>query len=336
MKPRIFLTFILFLLPLAGIGQQKVVRYPFKWTYTGNPVVNHMYTADPTARVFNDTLYVYCSTDQYPARGCDFMDKYHVFSTPDLKTWTDFGEILRADQVPWGRKEGGFMWAPDCVCKDGKYYYFPHPSETEWNNSWKFGIAVSDRPDGGFKVMGYIPGATPLIDPNVFIDDDGQAYFYIGGAQAGHPCTGVKLKPNMMEPDGEFVPMEGLENFHEGPFVFKRKGIYYMIYPDHHGHSEGKLYGNQMLYATSDNPLGPWKYRGVILDPTGIETSHGSVVEFKGKWYLFYHNGALSGEGNLRSICFDRLYFKGNGEIKKVVQTGDFDKADFMPAVKRK
>ncbi len=312
--------------------EQKKIIYPFKWTYAGNPLVTHMYTADPSARVFEDgRLYVYPSTDTYPARGCDMMDGYHVFSTEDMETWTDHGEILHSRDVEWGRPEGGFMWAPDCIYKDGTYYYyFPHPSGAgkDWGTTWKMGVATSDNPTSGFKVQGYIPGLDPLIDPNVFIDDDGQAYFYFGGAQPGHPCQGGKLNENMMEIDGEMKLMEGLEHFHEGPFVFKRNGIYYMIYPDHH--REGGVFGNNMHYAVSDNPLGPWKHKGIILEPTGIETSHGSVVEFKGQWYLFYHNAAISGVGNLRSVCFDKLEFKRNGDIKKVVQTGDFAKGNFI------
>ncbi|MFI3316085.1 MAG: family 43 glycosylhydrolase [Rikenellaceae bacterium] len=315
----------------------KVVRYPFKFTYTGNPIVNHMYTADPTARVWNDTLYVYCSTDRYPSRGCDLMDNYHVFSTPDLVTWTDHGEILSSKDVPWGRKAGGFMWAPDCVYKDGTYYYyFPHPTGVKWMGSWKFGIATSSEPARDFTVQGYIPDAPAVIDPNLFIDDDGQVYFYAGGGAAGHPCYGAKMNDNMMEFDGEVSLMQGLTNFHEGPFVFKRNDVYYMIYPDHHSKSDEEVNtGNRMHYATSNQPLGPWDYKGIILDPTGCGTSHGSVVKFKGQWYLFYHNSALSGIGSLRSICFDKLKFNRKGEIEKVVQTGDFNKASYMPAVSK-
>lgn len=94
-----------------------------------NPFITHMYTADPSAHVWNDgRLYVYASHDIAPPRGCDLMDRYHVFSTDDMVHWTDHGEILNSSQVPWGRKEGGFMWAPDCAYKDGTYYfYFPHP-----------------------------------------------------------------------------------------------------------------------------------------------------------------------------------------------------------------
>lgn len=299
-----------------------------------NPIITHMYTADPSARVWDDgRLYLYPSTDVYPAQGCDFMDGYHVFSTDDMVTWIDHGEILHSRDVPWGREEGGFMWAPDCIYKDGVYYYyFPHPSATDRKTSWKTGIATSHKPASDFKLQGYIPDIDPLIDPNVFIDDDRQAYFYHGGGQKGWPCKGGKLKDNMMEIDGEMKLMEGLGEFHEGPFVFKRKGKYYMIYPDRH--KEGVVFGNNMCYAVSDDPLGPWTAKGVFIEPTGIMTMHGSVVKYKSQWYVFYHNGALSGKNNLRSVCFDKMYFKNNGDIKLVVQTGDFSKGKYMPAVK--
>ena len=304
-----------------------------------NPIVTHMYTADPSARVWDDgRLYVYPSSDVYtspdvvPPQGCALMDGYHVFSTDDMLNWTDHGEILHSRDVKWGRKEGGFMWAPDCVYKNGKYYYyFPHPSGTDRKTTWKTGIAVSKKPASEFKYKGYIEGIDPLIDPNVFIDDDGQAYFYHGGGQKGWPVKGGKLKDNMIEIDGEMKDMEGLVEFHEAPFVFKRKGIYYMIYPDRNNAEPIK--GNQMRYATSNKPLGPWKYQGIILDPTGCVTSHGSVVEYKSQWYMFYHNAAITGRNNQRSICFDKLFFNEDGTIQKVVQTGSISKGKHIPAV---
>ncbi len=287
-----------------------------------NPFVRHIYTADPSAHVWKDgRLYVYPSHDIDPPKGCDRMDQYHVFSTTDMKNWTDHGEILRASQVPWGRPEGGFMWAPDCAYKNGTYYfYFPHPSGTDWNNTWKIGIATSSKPASDFTVKGYLElngDQFAMIDPSVFIDDDGQAYFYYGG---GRRCKGAKLKENMTELMDTLVDMEGLVDFHEAAWVFKRKGIYYFTYSDRH--QIGGKGANRLNYATSKNPLGPWTYQGVYLEPTGCDTSHGSVVKYKGKWYAFYHNSVLSGRGNLRSICFDRLYFDRKGKIKKVIQTG--------------
>ena len=275
-----------------------------------------MFTADPSAHVWQDgRLYVYASHDISPPRGCDLMDKYHVFSTDDMVNWKDHGEILRATQVKWGRPEGGFMWAPDCAYKDGTYYfYFPHPSGSDWNNTWKVGVATSKKPASNFKSQGYIPGVGgfAMIDPSVFIDDDGQAYLYYGG---GGRCQVGKLKDNMMEIDGDLIDLKDLEDFHEAPWIFKRNEIYYLTYSDNNPGA------NRLRYATSSSPLGPWKNQGIYLEPTGSDTSHGSVVEYNGKWYAFYHNMALSNQGNLRSICVNELFFNPDGSIKKVIQT---------------
>ncbi len=287
-----------------------------------NPFITDLYLADPSAHVWEDgRLYVYPSHDIDPPRGCDLMDKYHVYSTDDMINWTDHGEILNSSQVPWGREEGGFMWAPDCAYRNGTYYfYFPHPSGSDWNSTWKVGIATSKYPDRDFKVQGYIEGlgdASSMIDPCVFIDNDGTAYFYYGG---GGRMIGAKLKDNMTEIDGEVLNMEGLKDYHEGPWIFRRDDIYYLMYADNH-QEPGRGGANQLRYATSSNPLGPWEYQGILLKPTDCDTSHGSIVKYKGQWYLFYHNCAISGRGNLRSICVDKLYFNEDGTIKEVVQT---------------
>ncbi len=286
------------------------------WCFGANPFITSIYTADPSAHVWADgRLYVYPSRDIDPPRGCDLMDQYHVFSTEDMVNWRDEGEILRASQVPWGRKEGGFMWAPDCAYKNGTYYYyFPHPSDTRWNESWKIGVATSSNPVSDFKSAGYIAGTGgfAMIDPAVFIDDDGQPYIYFGG---GGKCSGAKLKANMLELDGAAQSMTGLVDFHEATWVFKRKGVYYLSYADNHPRE------NRMQYATSLNPLGPWTSKGVYLDSTGCDTTHGSVVEYKGQWYQFYHNQSLSGRGNLRSMCVDKLNFNDDGTIQMLVQT---------------
>lgn len=284
-----------------------------------NPFISDIYTADPSAHVWADgRLYVYPSHDVAPPRGCDLMDKYHVYSTDDMVHWKDHGQILESSQVSWGRPEGGFMWAPDCAYKNGTYYfYFPHPSGPgkEWNSTWKIGVATSKEPAANFKVQGYIQGLESMIDPCVFVDDDGQAYLYYGG---GGKCRGGKLKDNMMEIDGPMQPMTGLEDFHEASWVHKRNGIYYLSYSDNHDSTGSK---NRMRYATSSSPLGPWKYQGIYMDPTDSYTNHGSIVEYKGQWYAFYHNSALSHFDWLRSICVDKLFYNADGTIQKVVQT---------------
>ncbi|WNS45557.1 family 43 glycosylhydrolase [Paenibacillus sp. MMS20-IR301] len=284
---------------------------------SGNPIFTSMFTADPSAHVWADgRIYVYPSHDIFPSRGSDLMDKYHVFSSDNMVDWVDEGEILSADDVSWGRPEGGFMWAPDAAYKDGTYYfYFPHPSESNWNNSWKIGVATSNKPDADFTVQGYITGlpGSNLIDPAVFRDDDGSYYLYAGG---GGTSYGVKLGSDMMSVTGQVKQFTELQDFHEASWVFKRNGLYYLMYSDNHSG------GNQLRYATSSSPLGPWTNRGVILDPVNSsETSHGSVVEYKGNWYMLYHNAAISANGTLRSVCVDKLNFNPDGTVQKVIQT---------------
>ena len=296
-----------------------------------NPFITHIYTADPSAHVWEDgRLYVYPSQDIYPPRGCDLMDHYHVFSTDDMVNWHDHGVILSSKDVEWGRPEGGFMWAPDCAYKNGTYYfYFPHPSGSDWDATWKIGVATSDKPASDFKSQGYIPGlgGYSMIDPAVFIDDDGQPYMAYGGKGC---CHIGKMKENMMEIDGQMADVsDQLEDYHEGPWLFKREGIYYLMYADNHSEIETDAEGNerrrnanQLRYATASDPMGPYTSQGVILDPTNSGTSHGSIVQYKGQWYLFYHYMHNTAEkGALRAICFDKLFFNPDGSIQKVIQT---------------
>jgi arabinoxylan arabinofuranohydrolase len=284
---------------------------------TPNPFVRNIYTADPSTHVWSDgRLYVYPSHDIDPPQGCDLMDKYHVYSTDDMVHWTDHGEVLGAADVPWGRPEGGFMWAPDCAYKNGTYYfYFPHPSGSgdQWNSTWKIGVATSTEPAANFVVQGYIEGLKSMIDPCVFVDDDGQAYLYYGG---GGQCEAGKLKDNMMEVDGAMKPMQGLQDFHEGTWVHKYNGMYYLSYADNYPSG-----GNQLRYAVSNNPLGPWTSKGAYIKPTGSPTNHGSIIAYKGQSYAFYHNSILSGNPWLRSICVDSLFYNSDGTIQMIKQS---------------
>lgn len=281
-----------------------------------NPFIQTIHTADPSAHVWDDgRMYIYASRDMDPPRGCDLMDHYHVYSSDDLVNWRDEGEILWSGDVEWGRPEGGFMWAPDCAYRDGKYYfYFPHPSGTKWNDTWKVGVAVSDHPGKDFMSIGYIEGlgGDCMIDPCVFVDEDDRVYMYYGG---GSMCLGGEMNSDMVTMKEEMRWMEGLHDFHEATWVFKRNDLYYLTYSDNHPES------NRLHYAVSKNPLGPWDYKGIYLEPTGCDTSHGSVVCFKGQWYALYHCCDISDRGNLRSICIDPLIFNEDGTIQTVVQS---------------
>ncbi len=283
------------------------------------PIITSIYTADPSARLGQDgRMYVYCSHDCYPKGENSLfgsMDHYHVFSSSDLTEWRDEGEILSSNDVEDGIPHGDFMWAPDCVYKNGKYYfYFPHPNRDPWYANFQTFVAVSDHPAKDFKVMGFVEGigGDGMIDPCMFIDDDGRNYLYYGGCGKAF-C--IELADDMITPISKIHRLDGLEDYHEGPWVFKRNGLYYMSYPDNH---PGK---NRMCYAIAKSPLGPWESKGPYLAPTGSSTTHGSVVEMNHRWFCFYHNCAISGDEWLRSVCVDELFFDERGNILPVEQT---------------
>ncbi|MFO7447377.1 MAG: family 43 glycosylhydrolase [Ignavibacteriaceae bacterium] len=293
-------------------------------TFAQNPLITDQFTADPAARVFNGKVYVYPShdipcTESRGRIGWFCMEDYHVFSSSNLTDWTDHGVIVSQENVEWVDPTGYSMWAPDCISKDGKYYfYFPAgvKDTVAYGRGFRIGVAVADKPEGP-----YTPQAEPIkgvrgIDPNVFIDKDGQAYLY----WAARNFYAAKLKDNMLELDSEPVlianlPEKGLK---EGPFLFERNGIYYLTYP----HVEDST--ERLEYAVGDSPLGPFKVTGVIMDqhPTGCWTNHQSIIEFNDQWYLFYHHNDLSPEFDKnRSVRADSLFFNEDGTIQKVIPT---------------
>ncbi len=279
-----------------------------------NPLIMDQFTADPTARVFEGIMYVYPSHDipASPGRGRAnwfVMEDYHVFSSENLTDWSDHGVILTQTDVPWLGRESFDMWAPDCVSKNGKYYfYFP--------TGGRIGVAVADKPYGPFKPEEQPINGVRGIDPCVFIDKDGAAYLYY----SMNAIFVAGLKGNMVELDSEVqriadLPTEGLV---EGPFVFERNGIYYLTYPHE---VEG---AERLEYATGSSPTGPFEQKGVIMDKSasGCWTNHHSIVEYKGRWYLFYHDRDLSPEFDKnRSIKADYLFFNEDGTIQKVIPT---------------
>jgi hypothetical protein len=274
-----------------------------------NPLITEQFSADPTARVFEGKIYVYPSHDIATAPGTWFrMEDYHVYSSENLTDWTDHGVILDQKNVPWVNPNSYSMWAPDCVFKNGKYYfYFPA------NN--RIGVAIADKPYGPFKPEPQsIPGAGG-IDPGVLIDDDGSAYLFWSGISM------AKLKDNMLEFDSQIQRVQNLPRggLIEGPFPFKRNGIYYITYP--HAYNGGT---ERLEYSTASAPLGPYEWKGVIMDQSasGCWTNHHSIVEYKGQWYLFYHDKDLSpNHDRNRSIKADYLYFNEDGTIQKVIPT---------------
>jgi hypothetical protein len=306
-----------FLLLLAALSLSTA-------SFATNPFVMDQFTADPTARVFEGKVYVYPSHDireppGYKGRPNWFvMEDYHVFSSENLTDWKDHGVIVKRSGVPWADQNTYAMWAPDCVFKDGKYwFYFPTMAKgADRSAGFRIGVAVSDRPEGPFEVLPTFIEGVRGIDPNVLIDKDGSAYLF----WSADKIFVAKLKPNMTEIEGEptvldYLPKKGLQ---EGPFVFERAGTYYLTYP----HVANKI--ERLEYATSTSPMGPFKWAGVILDESssGCWTVHHSILEYQGQWYLFYHDRDLSPDfDKRRSIRADKLSFNADGSIQKVTPT---------------
>ena len=300
-----------------------------------NPVIRNQFAADPTARVFNNKVYLYPSHDIFPPEGqrqdwfC--MEDYHVFSSENLTDWTDHGVIVTQNKVPWVRPNSYAMWAPDCIERNGKYYfYFPSAPAEGFGFGFGVGVAVADSPEGPF-----IPEPTPIkgingIDPCVLLASDGNAYIFWGAGRC------AKLKDNMKEiaddtptetvkwGDREFEMrgvncLKDLPNRQaEGPFAFEYNGNYYLTYPYVRENTE------VLGYAMSKNPMGPYEYKGLIMaeHDNGCWTNHHSIINYKGQWYLFYHRNWFSPrDDKRRSACIENLSFNPDGTIQEVKPT---------------
>lgn len=287
--------------------------------YSGNPIIRHIFTADPCALVHNDTLYLFTGHDeQNSINEWFYMRNWHVFSTVDMINYTDHGAKLSYTDFSWA---SGNAFAGHCIYRNGKFYwYVPMTHKTaKVNEGFAIGVAVSIRPTGPYTdaigealVTDYTPNSLDLnIDPAVFIDDDGQAYMF-WGSWGG--CRMVKLKDNMIEIDGD-VQTVNTSNFFEAPWIHKRNGIYYLTY--------ASRFPSVIAFATSNSISGPWTYRGVLNNYVeNCETNHPSIVKYKWNWYFFYHNGSLPTGGNWRrSVCVEQLNYNEDGTMQKIVQT---------------
>jgi len=292
------------------------------YSFGQNPLITNQFTADPTARVFKGKLYIYPSHDVPCAEGQGFigfcMPDYHVFSSENLTDWKDHGIVLTQNAVPWAEPDSYRMWAPDCVFKNGKYYYFfPAWAREKINGQGKrIGVAVADNPGGPFiPEPNFLVGMVG-IDPNIFIGSDGKAYIYWADNRV---IYGALLSDNMLELASVPVPITingiGKNKFIEGPFVFERNGKYYLTFPYIPETTE------QLVYSIGNNPLGPFEYKGVIMkeSPVKCYTNHQSIVDYKGQSYLFYHHNDLSPKFDKnRSIKADSLFFNSDGTIQEI------------------
>lgn len=339
------------------------------------PLITHLYTADPSAHVFEDKVYIYPSHDrengaEKNAQGDHYdMNDYHVFSTPSLdplEPITDHGPVLKLDQIPWALRQ---LWAPDAAHANGQYYlYYPARSKADTaHQRFRIGVAVGPTPTGPFVADPEpIPGSFS-IDPAVFVDDDGKAYMYFGGLWGGelqcYPRGDIAVEaveeghcfdPSQLgncEPSGDsaalgprvaqltpdmrsfssparealilapetgqpIVAGDHSRRFFEAAWVHKRKGEYYFSYSTGDTHL--------ICYARSKSPWGPFVYGGVMLEPVYGWTTHHSVVEFGGRWWLFYHDCEMSGGvSHLRCVKVVEILYDEDGGI--VTQTPERD-----------
>ncbi|MFI5005906.1 MAG: family 43 glycosylhydrolase [Solirubrobacterales bacterium] len=313
------------------------------------PLVSDIFTADPSAHVFNGRIYVYPSHDfeagiPQDDLGSHFgMVDYHVLSMDRVGApVTDHGVALDIKDVPWAGRQ---MWAPDAAEKAGRYYlYFPVKDKKD---VFRIGVAVGDNPAGPFKAEPEPIKGSYSMDPTVFKDSDGKYYMYFGGIWGGQlqrwasgeykaedtypPNDRPALQPkiarlrddmlgfaedvkNVVIQDEHGKPLTAGDNarrFFEASWLHKYKGKYYFSY------STGDTH--YIVYATGNSPYGPFTYKGKVLEPVLGWTNHHSIIEFEGKWYLFYHDTQISGgQTHLRNVKVTELKYNDDGTIQTV------------------
>lgn len=327
---------------LAVTGVEK------KKEYLSQPLITSIYTADPSAHVFNGRIYIYPSHDTATGtpendNGDQFnMKDYHILSMDSIGgKVTDHGVALSIKDIPWAGRQ---LWAPDAAYANNKYYlYFPVKNKKD---IFQIGVATSAKPEGPFVAEKEPIKGSYSIDPCVFKDDDGSYYMYFGGIWGGQlqrwnnnkydssaklrqpgelailPRI-AKLSKDMKHFDGEvkeikildkngklFTEKDNDKRFFEASWMNKYKGKYYFSYSTGDTHF--------ICYATGDNPYGPFTYQGVILKPVEGWTNHQSIVEVNGKWYLFYHDIQLSGKTYLRNVKVTELKYNDDGSIQTI------------------
>ncbi|MDD1710954.1 MAG: glycoside hydrolase family 43 protein, partial [Methanoregulaceae archaeon] len=285
-----------------------------------NPFVQTIYTADPAPFVYNGVLYAFLDHDEDGTYGWFQMKDWRLFTTTDMVNWTDRGVTASLKTFSWGRVDA---WAGQVAYRNGKFYYYV-PIRIQ-GDPFGIGVGVSDKPEGPYTDAIGKPLVTGngYIDPTVFIDDDGQAYLYWGNPS----LFMVKLNPDMISYSGGVVrvPLNAttVNNMYlEGPWFYKRNGLYYLLYSTQNNGTAGK---EDIRYSTSTGPTGPWTYRGIIqpVQAGGKSwTNHSGVVDYKGKSYYFYHTGDLPGGSDFtRSSCVEEFKYNADGTIPTIPMT---------------
>jgi beta-xylosidase len=292
----------------------------------GNPIIRHKFTADPAALVYNNKVYIYTGRDVAPEKRNGYeMHEWLCFSSSDMKTFTEHPSPLNVKAFKWAKDDA---WASQVIERGGKFYWFVSTTHDSTHRGKAIGVAMSDSPTGPFKdaigkalITNDMTTVAKIswddIDPTVFIDDNKQAYLFWGNTS----LNWVKLKNNMIEMDGPMHTIS-LPKFTEAPYIHKKKRWYYLSY--------AYEFPEKIAYAMSRSIEGPWVYKGILNEIAGnSNTNHQSIIEFKGKDYFIYHNGALVPDyGSFhRSVCIDYLYYNKNVTLKRVIMTSEGVKA---------
>ncbi|MEH3038668.1 MAG: glycoside hydrolase family 43 protein [Sphingomonas paucimobilis] len=292
-----------------------------------NPIIRDKFTADPAPLVVGDRLYLYVGHDQAERDQMFNMREWLVYSTTDMRHWTDHGAIMKVADFKWAKADA---WASQAIFKNGRYWFYAAVEHDDTHPGKAIAVAVADKPTGPFvdaKGSALVTNQmTPKgthswedIDPTVFTDKDGTTWIAWGNRQ----CYIAKLKPNMIEIDGPITEITP-PHFEEGPWLHERKGTYYLTYASL---DRSKHRDERVSYATAPSIKGPWTYRGELTDSGKYSfTIHPGIVEYKGDWYLFLHNatlaiGDLNGAIGRRAVTVERLRYNADGTMQPVVQT---------------
>jgi hypothetical protein len=287
-----------------------------------NPIVQTIYTADPAPLVHNGRVYLYTGHDEDGSTWFT-MKEWRVWSSDDMVNWTDHGSPLNIDTFSWARQDA---WAGQAIERNGKFYWYV-PVINDATGRPSIGVAVADSPTGPFRdALGRPLIRDAEIDPSVFIDTDGQAYLYYGNPNLWY----VKLNADMTSYSGSptRIPLttqgfgtrpgstERPTLYEEGPWVYKRNGLYYNVYA-------AQCCSEHIAYSTAPTPTGPWTYRGTVMPAQGSSfTNHPGVIDYKGGSYFFYHNGALPGGGGFtRSVAVEKFTYNADGTIPLINMT---------------
>jgi len=291
-----------------------------------NPIIRDRFTADPAPLVYGDTVYLYVGHDEAKEGEMFSMWEWLCYSSKDVKNWTYHGPIMQVTNFKWAVCDA---WAAQVVELNGKFYLFATAQHDNSRPGKAIGVAIADKPTGPFVdargsaliTDDMTPSPYPWddIDPTVFMDDDGTPWMAWGNRN----CYLVRLKPSLVELDGPIHRVH-LPNYTEGPWLFKRGRLYYLVYAafGHQGMWE------KICYATATNVIGPWVYRGIVTDQAANSyTIHPGIIQFRGQWYFFYHNAVLElpdgrkGALGRRSACVEYMFFDPQGLIMPIKQT---------------